>query len=111
VLHIEDCRSWIETGERLRRTLDGLGLSHVPVEVTLIATEQDAATRPYAGSPTILVDGEDLFPSAGRTRDLVCRIYVTPDGLRALPTSGQLRSALAARIADGNSADAGEKTG
>lgn len=34
-----------------------------------------------SGSPTFWVDGADLFPPAGTTGSLTCRIYNTPSGL------------------------------
>ncbi|MDL9981517.1 hypothetical protein [Microbacterium candidum] len=97
ILHIDECPSWVEAGARTRRALDALGLEGIEVEYALIRTEEDAAALPFAGSPTIVVDGEDLFPSDGRTTDLACRVYVTETGLAGLPSQTQLDAALAAR--------------
>ncbi|MFP3466880.1 hypothetical protein [Leifsonia sp. SIMBA_070] len=60
----------------------------------MLSTPEQAALVPFAGSPTITVDGEDLFPSDGGTSDLACRIYYTPDGLAGLPTVDQLIEAI-----------------
>jgi hypothetical protein len=97
LLHIDECPGWVETGARLRRALELLGLTDVPVEITLIRTEEDAVARHFAGSPTILVDGADLFPSEGRTHDLACRVYVTDAGLAPMPAQAQIIAALRAR--------------
>lgn len=97
VLHIDDCPNWEEAGARTRQALDAVGLSSVPVEYVLIRTEYEAASTGFAGSPTIVVDGEDLFPSEGRTADLACRIYPSPAGLAGMPTRAQLEQALSER--------------
>ena len=97
VLHIGECPNWEEAGLRTRSALDALGLADVPVESVLIGTEREAVDSGFAGSPTITVDGEDLFPSAGRTSDLACRVYLTETGLAGLPTRAQLEAALRER--------------
>ncbi|WP_214465558.1 thioredoxin family protein [Microbacterium flavescens] len=94
VLHIEDCPSWIETGSRLREALDATGFSETTITYRLLGTSADAAQVPFAGSPTITVDGQDLFLSGGRTVDLACRVYLTPTGLAGLPTTEQLIAAI-----------------
>ena len=94
ILHINECPNWEEAGARLRFTLDESGRTDVQIDYRLLSTSEDAARVPFAGSPTILIDGEDLFPSAGRTSDLACRVYITPAGLAGLPTVDQMTEAL-----------------
>lgn len=96
VLHIEECPSWVEAGNRLREALNKTGLGETAITFRLISTPEDAAQVSFAGSPTITIDGEDLFPSGGRTTDLACRVYPTPTGLAGLPTTEQLVVAIAA---------------
>lgn len=96
VLHIEECPSWEETGRRLRAALDSAGLRDVPIRFRLLRSAMQASRVPFAGSPTILVDGRDLFPSDGRTSNLACRVYMTPAGLAGSPTQAQLESSLTA---------------
>ena len=60
VLHIEDCPSWIETGSRLREALDATGFGETTITYRLLGTSADAAQVPFAGSPTITVDGQDV---------------------------------------------------
>src|SRR5690606_26209614 len=43
----------------------------------LQVSTDDAAEGPFAGSPTITLNGEDLFPGADPSVDLACRIYAT----------------------------------
>ena len=85
-------------GARARHALDSLGRHDIEVEYVLIRTAQDAAAVPFAGSPTITFDGEDLFPSDGQTSDLACRVYLTENGLAGLPTDRQLEDAIRGRL-------------
>jgi hypothetical protein len=90
VLHIEDCPNWEEAGRRARTVLDTLGRRDTAVEYRLLETREDAAAVWFAGSPTILIDGADAFPSDGRTAELACRLYHTGAGISRLPTHEQL---------------------
>lgn len=95
ILHIDECPNWLEAGHLMRSTLDESGLEDVRIEYRLLQTGQEAAQVPFAGSPTILINGVDAFPSDGRTSDLACRIYLTETGFAGLPTRKQLLEALA----------------
>ncbi len=90
VLHIGDCPNWVEAGSRLREALATAGHTDVPINYRLLRTARDVEGTAFAGSPTITLDGVDLFPSTGVTSDLACRIYRTPVGLAGLPTTEQL---------------------
>jgi hypothetical protein len=94
ILHIDACPNWEEAGRRTADALLATGHEHVPVVLRRLESPEDAATVPFAGSPTIVVDGADLFPTDSRITDLACRVYSTPDGLAGVPTSGQLVEAL-----------------
>jgi hypothetical protein len=96
LLHMADCPNSGETLLRLQRAVEITMPSNTPIESTLINSAETAASFPFAGSPTILVDGVDLFPTDGRTSDLACRIYLTPHGLAGSPTQQQIEDALAA---------------
>jgi hypothetical protein len=90
ILHIEDCDNWHEAGKRVRTALDATGHRDMSVEYRLLQTSAQAAEVPFAGSPTILSNGVDVFPSDGRTTELACRIYPTATGLAGMPTVEQL---------------------
>jgi hypothetical protein len=94
VLHIDGCPSWIEAGKRLQEALVTTGHADTTVSYRVLRTPEDAGRVAFAGSPTITLDGRDLFPSDGGTTDLACRIYPTPEGLSGLPTTEQLREAI-----------------
>jgi hypothetical protein len=97
VLHIVDCPSWVAVGDRLTEALRATGCEETVIRYQLVETAEDAARLAFAGSPTILVDGEDLFPGAARTSDLACRVYATPVGVAGLPTTEQLIEVIGSR--------------
>lgn len=99
VLHIDDCANWEEAGLRLRAALRSSGQDEAIIRFRLIRTPEDATGTAFAGSPTIAIDGVDLFPSDGGTTDLACRIYATPAGLAGLPTVDQILERIATRTA------------
>ncbi|WP_241981920.1 thioredoxin family protein [Cryobacterium ruanii] len=96
LLHIADCPNSGETLLRLERAVEKTMPSNATIKSTLVDSAETAARVLFAGSPTILVDGVDLFPTDGRTNDLACRIYLTPNGLAGSPTEQQIEAALAA---------------
>ena len=100
LLHIDNCPNWEEAGSRARIALDEAGAPTVSIEYRLLSSPEEAARVPFAGSPTILIDGIDAFPGDGRTTDLACRIYYTDQGLAGLPTTEQLRLAFTDRAAE-----------
>lgn len=90
ILHIDDCPNWEQAGQRARDVLDALGRVDTAVEYRLLRNRDEAAAVWFAGSPTILIDGTDAFPSDGRTSELGCRLYYTDAGISRLPSVEQL---------------------
>jgi len=97
VLHINDCPSWREAGRRVRDALAFTGRDRDAIHFRLLESVEEAALVPFSGSPTILIDGADLFPGGERTSQLACRVYATPNGLSGTPTMEQIIDALDAR--------------
>jgi hypothetical protein len=94
ILHIDDCPNWEEAGRRMTAALIETGHENVGVTFRRLQSSEDASGVPFAGSPTIVVDGADLFPTGTRITELACRVYGTRDGLAGLPTAEQLVDAL-----------------
>ena len=94
ILHIDECPNWEEVGRRVRIALDEVGAREVDIEFRLLSSSEEAADVWFAGSPTILIDGTDAFPTDGRTTDLACRVYHTARGLAGLPSAEQLVQAF-----------------
>lgn len=94
LLHIDDCPNSDRAHERLKQALVALGRSEVKVDMRLLATPSDIAGSGFAGSPTITINGADIFPAGAAADELACRVYQTPHGLSGLPTVDQLIGAL-----------------
>lgn len=97
VLYIDECMNWPLVGQDLRHALDVTGNEDVPIAFTLISSPAQAAALPFAGSPTILIDGADLFPGTDPISELACRLYPTADRLQGRPARDQIERAILAR--------------
>lgn len=97
VLHIDACPNTTKALEHLEQALVATGHPDATVSARLLQTSNDTVGVPFAGSPTITLDGTDLFPTTGRTNDLACRVYATPAGLAGAPTTAQIVDAITSR--------------
>ncbi|MEU1574527.1 hypothetical protein ABZ519_25885 [Streptomyces collinus] len=77
VLVVPGCPNEQTVADRLRRALADIGLRETGFTTRVIADQTEAERVGFAGSPTILVDGRDLF-TEGRPPGLACRVYRTP---------------------------------
>ena len=93
LLYFDDCPNWKIADERLA----AIAAERADLKVTrhLVNTSEEAERVGFHGSPSILVDGVDVFAEPGAGVGLSCRVYRTPDGLAGAPTLEQLRAALA----------------
>jgi hypothetical protein len=97
ILYFDGCLSYREAQVTLEEVLS---LGDVGAEVRLVAvnTDEEAQRLKFPGSPTLRVEGEDLFPVPDRVGyALGCRMYATQEGLRGSPTAKMVRAALAER--------------
>ncbi len=93
LLYFEDCPSWKVADERLT----AIAAERADIRLTrhLVETPAEAERTRFHGSPSILVDGVDVFAAPGAEVGLSCRRYLTPDGYQGAPTLAQLRAVLA----------------
>jgi hypothetical protein len=93
----EGCPSWPQALDDLRAALSDAGLDPEAIQITEITSETDAEGAGFVGSPTIRVDGHDLFPpNGGEPVGFTCRIYRLRDGrVSPTPDPSDLRDALA----------------
>lgn len=91
VLYVDGCPNVALARDRLVLALDHLGID-TPVQEHLVDSEETAAAFGFSGSPSVLVDGVDLFPAG--LAGLSCRLYVTEDGAQGAPSVAQLVEAL-----------------
>ena len=96
LLIIDECPNSEVAGRRVRDALSELDRQDVELVYTLISKASDIAGTVFGGSPTIALDGVDLFPG-DPAAELSCRVYPTPDGLAGVPTVNQIKSALTER--------------
>ena len=92
LLYFEDCPNWQTAAERL----SVLATERPEVTVThqLVETPEQAERAGFLGSPSIQVDGVDVFAEPGSLVGLTCRRYATPGGYEGAPTLEQLREVL-----------------
>ena len=97
ILYFDGCPTYLEAEKTLREVLKKQG-EDAEVERVAVNTDEEAQRLRFPGSPTIRVDGEDLFPVPDRAGyALGCRMYATPEGLRGSPTAEILDEALTAK--------------
>jgi hypothetical protein len=93
--YFDGCPKYLKAEKTLHGVLEEKGVD-AEVELVAINTAEEARELRIPGSPTIRVDGEDLFPVPERAEyALGCRIYASPEGLRGSPTTEMLWEALA----------------
>jgi hypothetical protein len=93
LLYFEDCASWKNALDILNATLENMDLAK-DVSIIQVETYEEAVEHQFVGSPTIRLNGEDLFPTGQDQYALGCRVYQTPDGFRGWPTASMLEENL-----------------
>jgi hypothetical protein len=96
VLYFDGCPNYPMAAKTLREVLAEEGIED-EVKMVAVNNDEDAQRLRFLGSPTIRVDGRDLFPVPQRASyALGCRTYATPGGLKGSPTREMLREAFQA---------------
>ncbi|MFF4776316.1 thioredoxin family protein [Microtetraspora fusca] len=93
VLTVPDCPNEAVLRERLAQALTG----HPDVSIThqVIDNEADAARLGMHGSPTLLINGVDVFAAPNTPASLSCRLYHDESGpTGGAPSVAALREAL-----------------
>jgi len=101
VLVVADCPNEGGAVALVRRALDDVGLKRVPIRTRVVVDEREAEELGFVGSPTIRVNGCDLFASPGRATGLACRVYIARGVQSGLPDLTELRQALKREAAAG----------
>ena len=94
LLVVPGCANEATAASRLRRALDEAGLADTGFTTRVIATLEQAEQAGFTGSPTILIDGRDLFAQPTARPAVACRIYRTARGADGAPDLEQLGQAL-----------------
>ena len=100
ILYWDGCPSYPQTLADVQAALAELGLDPELARLHEVATDAAAETEAFVGSPTIRVDGRDLFPPGDDPVGLTCRIYRRRDGrVSPTPDPDDLRDALREALA------------
>ena len=91
----EGCPSHPQALADLRDALREEGIDE-QVHLRHIASDEEAEREDFPGSPTIRIDGQDVFPPGpGDPLGLTCRVYRTRDGrVSPVPDPTDLRETL-----------------
>jgi len=99
-LYSEDCPSHEEALQRLRRLLQEEGVE-ADLEIVRVDTFEQAERERFPGSPTIMIEGHDICPTADTHYAPACRAYVLEDGrVSPLPSVALIRRAILAAKAN-----------
>jgi hypothetical protein len=94
-LYFEDCPSHEAALARLRQVMAEEGVE-AEIEIVKVETDEQARDRHFVGSPTIVIDGQDIDPlPADIQYALTCRAYRLEDGrISPLPSAAMIRRVL-----------------
>lgn len=109
LLYFTECPNWKIADERLR--LLAIERPSITVRHQLVETPEHADRVGFFGSPSIQVDGIDIFAAPGSQAALTCRRYPVQDGYEGAPTLEQLRTAIALRGPGATAAPASSENG
>lgn len=93
LLYFDDCPSWQVALDNLKQALLVEQISD-PVILVKIEDNERAQQEKFLGSPSIWVNGQDLWMEERENYSMSCRVYATPDGVKGFPTVEMLRSRI-----------------
>jgi hypothetical protein len=77
----------------LLRAIDELNLD-ARVSIQVISSPEEAARALFAGSPSFIVEGKDLFPTPNLADHTACRIYIESGKPQGFPSVESLKEKL-----------------
>ena len=94
LFYFDGCPNWAVADERLSEALRLAGRSDVLIARHQVETPEQADEVGFLGSPTVRINGRDLFAQGGEQVALSCRVYSTLAGSARSPTVDQLFETL-----------------
>jgi hypothetical protein len=94
VLTVPDCPHRADAVARLRVAVAAARTECAVVSERVVENQAQAAAAGMHGSPTILIDGVDLFPAEPTEPSVSCRLYPSEAGIEGAPTVDALVEAL-----------------
>jgi len=98
LLYFDDCPSWKSALENLKKVVENEKIS-TEIRLVKIVDPEQAQREHFLGSPSIRVNGSDLWPEKRENYTLSCRVYKTPTGMKGSPTIEMLKKELISVIA------------
>jgi hypothetical protein len=96
--YFEGCPSWKSALKNMHTALAELNII-AKIELVLVESDEDAAKKRFLGSPSFQMNGQDLWPEERPNYYLGCRVYMTGEGLRGVPTVSMLKEKLSELMA------------
>ena len=93
LLYFKECPSWKKALSNLEEIIQELDINNEIIMIN-VETNEDAIKYEFTGSPTIKVNGKDIFPTEQNNYALGCRIYKTPKGYKGSPTKEMISERL-----------------
>ena len=94
ILHVAHCPHLDTARAHVREAVAATDV-RATVQELEITTSDEARRRGMHGSPTILLEGRDLFTSDADVGSLSCRLYDVDGGLAGTPSVRQIVAAIA----------------
>jgi len=91
--YFEECPSWKKALSNLEAVAHELEIKN-RINLISVETQEDAIKYEFTGSPTIKVNGKDIFPTEQNNYALGCRLYNTPEGYKGSPTEEMISKRL-----------------
>lgn len=94
-LYFDGCPSYKVALRNLEEVIEELGVK-AEIERINIEDNEMANEHKFFGSPTIRINGKDVDPSAEETTTYRrgCRIYITEEGIKGVPTKEMIKKAI-----------------
>jgi len=93
LLYFNACPSWKETLKILGDAFKEVDIVN-NVKLVRVETYDEAVSHQFPGSPTIKINGQDIFPTKQDNYALGCRVYKTPGVFKGSPTRGMILEKL-----------------
>ena len=93
LLYFDGCPSWQAGLDNLKAALEAEEMVAY-ILLIKIADDDDAARLKFLGSPSFCINGMDWWPEEREQYNLSCRVYLTPQGMKGVPTVDMLRKKL-----------------
>ena len=98
VLYSDGCPHADEARAAVREVLETLDLDDVEVREVRVETLEEAERLGFPGSPTVRVNGKDVYPSRTPGGSLACRRYAGAFGWQGWPPRDFIQESLEALI-------------